>query len=267
MKHQGVAMNSHTAACGAALVGALLVAGSGPAAAWASAGRFGGSTSHSWGSTTHDNRWGGSSTHVAGEGTSHSNVYGGGTAHSAYGGTEHTNMYGGSSYGAAGYGAYHTYPSGATYYHPPAYAHYPAYPVYHPPVPVPYYSSGCYGCAAAAGAIVGMTAGAAVASANSAAATSSAYSAGVATGSANTAAAYQSGYAAGATGSAALPGATTTTVTTTTVSYAMGATYAALPAGSMSIVKNGQTYYLNGNTWFLPAYGANGVHYTAVAAP
>jgi hypothetical protein len=42
--------------------------------------------------------------------------------------------------------------------------------------------------------------------------------------------------------------------------------YAALPAGSMSIVKNGQTYYLNGNTWFLPAYGANGVHYTVVGA-
>ena len=64
-----------------------------------------------------------------------------------------------------------------------------------------------------------------------------------------------------------MPGATTTTVTTTTVSYAMGATYAALPAGSISVVKNGQTYYLRGNTWFLPAYGANGVHYTVVAAP
>ena len=41
----------------------------------------------------------------------------------------------------------------------------------------------------------------------------------------------------------------------------------AVPAGSMSIVKNGQTYYLNGNTWFLPAFRANGVHCTVVAAP
>jgi hypothetical protein len=47
----------------------------------------------------------------------------------------------------------------------------------------------------------------------------------------------------------------------------MGASYAALPAGSMAVQKNGQTYYLSGNTWFLPAFGANGVHYTVVAAP
>ena len=47
----------------------------------------------------------------------------------------------------------------------------------------------------------------------------------------------------------------------------MGMSYAALPAGSMMISKNGATYYLNGNTWFQPAYGANGVHYVVVAAP
>ena len=27
------------------------------------------------------------------------------------------------------------------------------------------------------------------------------------------------------------------------------------------------TYYLSGNTWFQPAYGANGVYYTVVPAP
>ena len=43
--------------------------------------------------------------------------------------------------------------------------------------------------------------------------------------------------------------------------------YAALPAGSATINKNGTTYYLNGNTWFKPLYGANGVHYQVVAAP
>ena len=47
----------------------------------------------------------------------------------------------------------------------------------------------------------------------------------------------------------------------------MGMSYATLPAGSMTINKNGTTYFLNGNTWFQPAYGANGVYYTVVAAP
>lgn len=213
--------------------------------AWASANRFGGSTSHSWGSTTHDNRWGGSTSHVAGEGTSHSNVYGGGTAHAYGGGTAHTNMYGGSTYGRYGSGAYHTYPSGYTAYHPAGYPAYPTYPVYHPPVAVPYYSGGCYGCAAAAGAVVGMAAGAAVASANTTAATSSAFNAGLAAGAASTAAAI-------------LPASGT---------FVMGMTYAALPPGSISIPRNGVTYYLNGNTWFRPAYGANGVHYTVVPTP
>ena len=112
-----------------------------------------------------------------------------------------------------------------------------------------------------------------MASSANAAATSNAYAAGVATGSANTNAAYQSGYAAGAsTGAAPPPGSTRTTTTTVTtsaapVNYLMGASYAALPAGAMAINKNGTTYYLSGNTWFQPAFGANGVHYTVVAAP
>ena len=129
--------------------------------------------------------------------------------HAYGGGTEHTNVYGGSTYGRYGSGAYHTYPSGATAYHPPGYPAYPTYPVYHPPVAVPYYSSGCYGCAAAAGAVVGMAAGAAVASANTAAATSNAYNAGVAAGSANTAAATSAAYSAGVATGAAAGGATT----------------------------------------------------------
>ena len=47
----------------------------------------------------------------------------------------------------------------------------------------------------------------------------------------------------------------------------MGVNYAAVPAGSMAINKNGATYYLSGNTWFQPAYGANGLFYTVVPAP
>ena len=34
----------------------------------------------------------------------------------------------------------------------------------------------------------------------------------------------------------------------------------------MATRKNGVTYYLNGNTWFKPSYGANGVYYTVVPA-
>ncbi len=134
----------------ATVISALLVAGlwTSEAAAWRSANRFGGSTEHSWGETSHDNRWGGSSEHVAGEGTEHTNAYGGNTAHAYGGGTEHTNVYGGQTYGAAGAGVAHTYPGGATAYRPPEPV--AAYPAYHPPVAVPVYAAGCYGCAAAA---------------------------------------------------------------------------------------------------------------------
>jgi hypothetical protein len=49
--------------------------------------------------------------------------------------------------------------------------------------------------------------------------------------------------------------------------YTTGVNCAALPSGSMTINKNGTTYYLNGNTWFQPAYGANGIYYEVVPAP
>jgi hypothetical protein len=93
-----------------------------------------------------------------------------------------------------------------------------------------------------------------VASANTAAATSSAYSAGVAAG------------AAAATVPPATPVAPVV-VAPASGSWVMGMSYATLPAGSMSISKNGNTYYLNGNTWFQPAYGANGVYYKVVPTP
>ncbi len=218
----------------------VLLAGvvwSDPGAAWTSANRYGGSTSHSYGETSHTNAYGGSTSHSYGQGTEHTNMYGGSTGHAYGGGTEHTNVYGGSTDGAYGAGVAHTYPSGATAYHPPGYVAYPGYPAYHPPVAVPdYAASGCYGCAAAAGAIVGVAAGAAVASANTAAATNSAYNAGVAAG------------AAGA--------------------YVIGATYAMLPSGCVTpSVQGTPTYYLCGNTWFQPTYGANGVYYRVVPTP
>lgn len=206
------------------------------AGAWASANRFGGRTQHSWGETSHENAWGGSTTHVAGEGTEHTNMYGGNSAHAYGGGSEHTNMYGGSTYGEAGYGAVHTYPSGASY-HTYGYGYGYGYGAYHPPVAVPYYGSTCYGCAAAAGAVVGLATGAAIASANTNAVASSAYNAGVVAGA--------------------------------TAQYAMGVSYASLPTGCEMAQVNGSSYYLcnSTNTWFKPSYGANGVFYKVVPAP
>jgi hypothetical protein len=225
------------------IVAVLLVGALRPesAHAWASANRWGGSTTHTWGATSHTNAWGGSTSHAYGVGTEHTNMYGGSSAHAWGGGTEHTNVYGGSTYGAYGAGATHTYASGATAYHPPGYggygysAYHPpgygyGYPAYHPPVAVPYYSaSGCLGCAVAAGAVVGATVGAVAASAN-------------------TAAAYSSGYAAGSA-----------------AGYAMGVNYAALPTGCA--YQAGPNEYLCGGSWFRPAYGANGLYYTVVPAP
>jgi hypothetical protein len=78
-------------------------------------------------------------------------------------------------------------------------------------------------------------------------------------GSANTAAATTNAYNAGvATGVAAA---------TAQPTYAMGAIYATPPPGSISINKGGTTYYLSGNTWFQPSYGANGVYYRVVPTP
>jgi hypothetical protein len=119
------------------------------AAAWASANRFGGHASGGFGGAEHTNRWGGS------------------TAHSWDGATSHTNMYGGTTTGVAGYGAVHTTAGGYSTYRPPAYGA-AGYAPYHAPVAVPYYHAGCYDCAGAvaAGAVVGVAAGAAVANAN-----------------------------------------------------------------------------------------------------
>lgn len=103
---------------------------------------------------------------------------------------------------------------------------------------MPYYSAGgCYGCAAAAGAVVGAAVGASAASANSAAASANAYAAGVAAGAASAPA------------------------------YALGVNYAALPPNCAPVTVRGTTYYLLGNTWFKPFFGANGVYYQVVPAP
>jgi hypothetical protein len=235
--------------------------------AFSCANRWGGTTSHSFGSTSMSDRWGGSMTHTMGQGTTATGAYGGTASHQegsdqtnfskdgynathTYGeGTSATNPYGGSAYHAEGSG-YTTYHSadGATAYHSPYYG--ATYAGYHPPATVNYYGSGCYNCmpnndnagaAAVAGAVVGLAAGEAAAS-NQAAAN------------ANAANAYNQGYNAGQA--------------TAGTAFAMGEVYAQLPSGCISPpVAGGATYFLCNNTWFQPASGANCVYYRVVPAP
>jgi hypothetical protein len=49
--------------------------------------------------------------------------------------------------------------------------------------------------------------------------------------------------------------------------YVMGNIYPTLPAGCISPTVQGKTYYLCGNTWFEPSYGASGVSYRVVPTP
>ena len=166
------------------------------------------------------------------------------------------------TYGAYGGGAYTPIRRVRRRIIRPGYPAYPAaYPAYHPPVAVPYYSSGCYGCAAAAGAVVGVAVGAAVGLGQHGGRDVERVRRGRCDRQRQHRRRDQRrlqrrrchrGHVAGAPASG---------------TYVMGVNYAALPAGSMTINKNGATYYLNGNTWFQPSYGANGVYYTVVPAP
>ncbi len=49
--------------------------------------------------------------------------------------------------------------------------------------------------------------------------------------------------------------------------YPLGAHFSALPTGAVYVDRGGVTYYQVGNTWFTPAFGANGVYYNVVPAP
>ena len=49
--------------------------------------------------------------------------------------------------------------------------------------------------------------------------------------------------------------------------YVIGTNYATHPAGCATPAVQGTTYYLCGNTWFQPIYGANGLYYRAVPTP
>jgi hypothetical protein len=140
-------------------------------------------------------------------------------------------MYGGTTSARYGAGAVHTTPYGTTAY-ASAYRPPTAYYGYHPPTTVGYYQAGCYHCGYGAAAAAGVAAGAAI------------------------------GAAVGTSGSSAA-----TVAAAYAIQYQMGAVYAALPDGCGMAEMNGATYYVCGNTWFSPAYGANGVYYRVVPTP
>ena len=210
-----------------------------PLGAWGHANRFGGATAHRFGATAHTNRFGGSWAHARGVGTAGTTRYGGTATHAWGGGATATTRYGGTATHYAGGGWTATGHNGVTA--AGDYDHYlgGAYGWgYHPPAVVhSYYGAGCYACggwAAAGAAAAG--AGVSLAAAHSA----------------KESAAYSAGNAAAAS---------------VAPTYTMGAIYTVLPPRCATPDVHGETYYLCGNTWFQPAYGANGVHYRVVPAP
>jgi hypothetical protein len=116
-----------------------------------------------------------------------------------------------------------------------------------------------------AGAVVGATVATAVASSNNAAAANNAYAQGYNAGATNTAAATNAAVANAAAANA--NAAAANAYAAANVNYAVGQMTAVLPAGCVTPQVNGQAYYLCGNTWFLAAYGANGVYYKVVPTP
>ncbi len=171
--------------------------------------------------------FGGHSFGGGGEAT-HVNRFGGSTSANVAGGWSHTNVDGGHSAGVAGYGGVHTTAGGFSTYHPPTgYAGYG----YHAPV-------AGYAGYAPYHAPVAVP-----------------YAAGGCYGCAAAAGAVVGLAAGAAIASAAHP------------VYPIGTAYAALPGGAVFVERNGLSYYQMGSTWLQPAYGANGVYYTVVAAP
>lgn len=99
---------------------------------------------------------------------------------------------------------------------------------YHPPTTVGYYGAGCYNCG-------GNPVGVAV-----------------------------TGAAGGAIGRNAV---VSNELLAPAPSYAIGVNMAALPEDCLTTVVHGGTYYLCGNSWFSPFYGASAVYYQVVPAP
>jgi hypothetical protein len=200
------------------------------------------------------------------------------SAHGAYGGSASGGEGHWTSTSAYGTTAYHTTGYGTTAYHTTNYYGTTYYGGYHPPTTVNVYGSSCGNCggwstggAAATGMAVGMVTGAAMATSAANANASNAYNAGYAAGN-NNASSYNAGYVAGSSSANSYnagytAGAGSAATAPPAGGYPVGAIYATLPAGCMQPSGLGSTYYLCGNSWFKPAYGANGVYYRVVTAP
>ncbi len=109
-----------------------------------------------------------------------------------------------------------------------------------------------------------MAVGAAVASSKASAASSNAYSEGYVAGASNTSTVNANAAAANANAAAANANAAAASAGR---GYTMGEIVATVPAGCASPSVQGKTYYLCGDTWLSPSYGANGVYYRVVPTP
>src|SRR5215469_9179225 len=119
------------------------------ASAYGHASSWGGSSSHSYGSSSRENAYGGGSTTHSGDTTTRTNAYGDTATHTAGQGTSASNSYGGSAYHAEGSGtttASNAYGESATHYQGYGTVGTTSYYGYHPPTTVAVYGSGCYNC-------------------------------------------------------------------------------------------------------------------------
>ncbi len=261
-------MNRFTLKFAGLLIAALMC---NEAAAWSHAGGFGrsfggggswgrsgefGSASGGDGSWSGETNRGGSAS--GGDGSWSGSSYRGGSASGSDGSWQGTGAEGGTASGRDGAweaqgengataAGYHADGYGTTAYRAPAYggAAYQSVPYgtayYHPPTGV-VASSGCYYCggvnpvaAAATGVAIGEGVGAVAAED----ADDNEFGAG-----------FNAGMVA--SGPPTMP---------------LGQTYASLPPGCSLQTFSQSTYYLCGNSWLQPAYGANGVYYTVVTPP
>jgi hypothetical protein len=118
-----------------------------------------------------------------------------------------------------------------------------------------------------AGAVVGATVATAVVASNNAAAANNAYAQGYNAGATNTAVATNVAVANANAAAANANAAAANAYAAANINYTVGQVTGLLPAGCVTPQVNGQAYYLCGNTWFIAAYGANGVYYRVVPTP
>jgi hypothetical protein len=215
-------------------VAALTLILPGTASAYSHASRYGGSTSHSYGSTSR-----GSAAAKAVP-----QAYGGAAAaHAA--GVPHTTPYGTTAYMT-------TYRTSGVYYG------------YYPPTLVGTYQAQCYHCGYASGARAAGPAPGMVGVGTSSA--SGPDNSGDSAAKASIIAVSNDAASADTTAEADEVDVSSL-FATPEVTYVSGVAYAVLPAGCITPLVEGAAYFLCANTWFSPAYGANGLYYRVITPP